>query len=143
MGAIPNQENSLTPAPEPVVRLPDDLPEVIRAVVTPLIEAIRASHEAMRASHAQQSQATDAVLRVISAVRVEPATVAVPVPVLAAAGQAVSADTAEPVPAAVGEPVAVAVEPAAVAGESVAAAATQAAGVAAEPGVEPASGEEP
>ncbi|HYR10284.1 MAG TPA: AAA family ATPase, partial [Longimicrobium sp.] len=133
------------PAPEPVVRLPDDLPEVMRAAVAPLIEAIRASHEAMRASHAQQSQATDAVLRVISAVRVEPATVAVPVPVLAAAaGQAVSADAGEPVAVVAGEAVGVAGEPVGVAGASVAVAATTgAAAVAAEPGVEPASAEEP
>ncbi|MBW3572385.1 MAG: hypothetical protein KY467_14885, partial [Gemmatimonadetes bacterium] len=53
------------PAPEPV-RPADDLPQAIRAAVAPLIEAIRASH-------AQQSQAADAMLRVISAVRVEPA----------------------------------------------------------------------
>jgi hypothetical protein len=64
------------PAPEPaMLHLPDNLPEVIRAAVAPLIEAIRASDEAMRA---QQSQATEAVLRVISEARVQPAADPVP-----------------------------------------------------------------
>jgi hypothetical protein len=97
------------PAPEPV-RLGDDLPEVIRAAVAPLIEAIRASHEAFRASHVQQSEATDAMLRVISAVRAEPAIVREVVHVAAAAGQPVAV-AASPEPIAVataGEPVAVA-----------------------------------
>lgn len=77
-------------APEPVVRFSDDLPEVIRAAVAPLIDAIRASHEAMRASHAQQSQATDAMLRVVSGFRA----------VVPAATAAASADAdAEPVAA--------------------------------------------
>jgi hypothetical protein len=101
-------EPPLPPAPDPVIRLPDELPEVIRAAVAPLIEAIRASHEAMRASHAQQSQATDAVLRVISAVRVEPAASVVTVPAGVAEPVAAAA-AAEPVPVAASEPVPVAV----------------------------------
>jgi hypothetical protein len=72
--SAPAPEPPPAPAPEPV-RLADDLPEVIRAAVAPLIEAIRASHEAIHASHAQQSQATDAMLRVISAARAEPVVV--------------------------------------------------------------------
>lgn len=66
------------PAPEPaMLRLPENLPEVIRAAVAPLIEAIRASDAALRA---QQSQATEAVLRVISEARVQPAPAAEPAP---------------------------------------------------------------
>jgi hypothetical protein len=91
------------PPADPVLRLPDELPEVIRAAVEPLIEAIRASHEAMRASHAQQSEATDAMLRVISAVRAQPVVVGATATHVA------------------GQPVAVAGEPVAVAGEMVAA----------------------
>jgi hypothetical protein len=103
------------PAPEPV-RAADDLPDVIRAAVAPLIEAIRASHEAIRASHAQQSHATDAMLRVFSAVRVEPTVVGVPVaagqpvvvtnggdPVVVAAGEAVAAGAGEPAAVAVAD----------------------------------------
>jgi hypothetical protein len=85
------------PAPEPVQE--DALPDAIRAAVAPLIEAIRASHEAMRTSHAQQSEATDAMLRVISAARVEPMIVREVVHVAAAAAVPV-ATAAEPVPAA-------------------------------------------
>ena len=76
--APPPEPQPPPPPADPVLRLPDQLPEVIRAAVEPLIEAIRASHKAMRASHAQQSEATDAVLRVISAARVLPVVVAAP-----------------------------------------------------------------
>ncbi|HEX2210741.1 MAG TPA: hypothetical protein VHG93_23870 [Longimicrobium sp.] len=73
------------PVPEPVVRLPDELPDVIRPAVEPLIDAIRATQDAIRATHAQQSEAAEAMLRVVAAVRVVP-TAAQPV-VVAPAGE--------------------------------------------------------
>ncbi|HEX6039006.1 DNA repair ATPase [Longimicrobium sp.] len=81
-------------APAPVVQLPDELPEVIRAAVAPLIEAIRAGHEAMRASHVQQADAADAVLRAIAAAKAEPTIVHVPVPV-ASGGERVAVGAIE------------------------------------------------
>ncbi|HEY0024746.1 MAG TPA: DNA repair ATPase [Longimicrobium sp.] len=94
------------PAPEPV-RLPDELPDVIRAAIAPLVEAIHASQQVIRVGQAQQSQAAEAMLRVISAVRAQPVTVVQPV---AAAASTVAAEDPVPAaePAAVTEPVPVA-----------------------------------
>ena len=96
------------PAPEP--ERDDALPDAIRAAVAPLIEAIRASHDAMRTSHAQQREATDAMLRVISAARAEPTIVREVVHVTAAAAVPV-AGAVEAI-----QPVAVAGQPIGVAG---------------------------
>ena len=79
---------AVVPSPAPVVvRAPappaDDLPELIRAAVTPLVEAILAGGE-------RRDQVSEAMLRAISTLRAEPAAPAAPVPVPAAA---------EPVPA--------------------------------------------
>jgi hypothetical protein len=133
------------PPPEPV-RLADDLPDVIRAALAPLIEAIHASHEVIRAGHAQQGEAAEAMLRVISAVRAEPVTIVQPVagatgrPVsAAAAGEPVSFVAAVPVATAAGAPAPAAeaeIVPAAADGERVPVAGEAATATAAEPRVD-------
>ncbi|HEY0038305.1 MAG TPA: hypothetical protein VGB66_16515, partial [Longimicrobium sp.] len=112
--STPAPELPPAPAPEPV-RLPDELPDVIRAALAPLVEAIHASQQVIRAGQAQQSQAAEAMLRMISAVRAQPVTVVQPVAAPAAASAEVAAEipapaaeraaVTEPVPVAAGEPV--------------------------------------
>ncbi|HST60723.1 MAG TPA: ATP-binding protein, partial [Longimicrobium sp.] len=100
------------PEPPPAPVRDDALPDAIRAAVAPLIEAIRASHDAMRTSHAQQSEAADAMLRVISAARAEPTIVREVVHVATAA----ACDSVQPIAvvhagesaAAAGQPIGVA-----------------------------------